>query len=62
MVASCGVLIAILVVASVGAAAEMRTWTSASGSHTTEAEFVELKDDGNVVLKTEGGEDGSGAA
>src|SRR5437868_4755077 len=48
-------LVAALAIASVGRAAEMRTWTSASGSHTTEAEFVELKDDGNVVLKTKAG-------
>src|SRR3954452_8404432 len=50
-----GVLTAILAIASIGAAAEMRTWTSASGSHTTDAEFLELKDDGNVVLKTKAG-------
>src|SRR4051812_19952810 len=50
-----GVLIAFSAIASISPAAEMRTWTSASGSHTTEAEFVELKDDGNVVLKTKAG-------
>lgn len=36
-------------------AGEMRTWSSASGAHKTEAEFVELKDDGNVVLKAKTG-------
>lgn len=50
-----GALIAILAIVSIGPAAEMRTWSSASGSHTTDAEFVELKDDGNVVLKTKAG-------
>src|SRR4051812_44695662 len=50
-----GVLIAFSAIASISPAAEMRTWTSASGSHTTDAEFVELKDDGNVVLKTKAG-------
>jgi S1-C subfamily serine protease len=49
------VLIAVLAIVSVGRAGELRTWTSASGSHTTEAEFVELKDDGTVVLKTTAG-------
>jgi S1-C subfamily serine protease len=50
-----GALVVALAIASLGRAAEMRTWTSATGSHTTEAEFVELKDDGNVVLKTKAG-------
>src|SRR3954447_16486753 len=50
-----GALVAALAIASTARAAELRTWTSASGSHTTEAEFVELKDDGNVVLKTKAG-------
>src|ERR1043165_8601942 len=36
-------------------AAETRTWTSKTGGHTTEAELVQLKDDGNVVLKTKAG-------
>jgi S1-C subfamily serine protease len=36
-------------------AGEVRTWSSASGSYQTEAEFVELKDDGTVVLKTQAG-------
>jgi S1-C subfamily serine protease len=40
---------------AVAARAEMRTWTSAAGNHTAEAEFVELKDDGAVVLKTKAG-------
>jgi S1-C subfamily serine protease len=40
---------------AVVARAEMRTWTSAAGNHTTEAEFVELKDDGTVLLKTRAG-------
>src|SRR4051812_15080943 len=41
--------------ATTGRAAEVRTWTSAAGSHKTEAEFVELTDDGTVVLKTKAG-------
>src|SRR4051794_26336120 len=32
-----------------------RTRSSASGAHKTEAELVELKDDGTVVLKTQAG-------
>src|SRR3954451_16525236 len=44
-----------LVIATAVSAAEMRTWSSSSGAHTTEAELVELKDDGNVVLKTQAG-------
>ena len=32
-----------------------RTWTSASGNHKTDAEFVDLTDDGLVVLKTSEG-------
>src|SRR6478735_5488978 len=36
-------------------AGEMRTWSSSSKAHKTEAEFVELKDDGVVVLKTKAG-------
>ena len=50
-----GALVVALVIAPIARAAEMRTWTSATGSHTTEAEFVELKDDGIVVLKTKAG-------
>src|SRR5262249_36693993 len=46
---------AVLLRLSSAARAEMRTWTSAAGNHTTEAEFVELKDDGTVVLKTKAG-------
>jgi len=41
-------------------AGEMRTWSSASGAHKTEAEFIELKDDGNVELKTRTGKLGPG--
>ena len=37
-----GALVVALAIGSIGRAAEMRTWTSATGSHTTEAEFVEL--------------------
>src|SRR5262245_58770866 len=36
-------------------AGEMRTWSSSSGAHKTEAEFVEVKDDGVVVLKSKAG-------
>jgi S1-C subfamily serine protease len=32
-----------------------RTWSSATGSYTVEADFVDLKDDGTVVLKTKAG-------
>lgn len=35
--------------------ASARTWSSTSGSYTVEAEFIELKDDGTVVLKTQAG-------
>ena len=34
---------------SVNCWAEFRTWTAASGSYRTEAEFVELRDEGKVV-------------
>jgi S1-C subfamily serine protease len=44
-------LIALLSLAVVGQSAEMRTWTSKAGQHSVEAEFVELKDNGMVVLK-----------
>ena len=47
--------LAALVAMPASAHAEMRTWHSAAGNHTTEAEFVELKDDGAVVLKTKAG-------
>jgi S1-C subfamily serine protease len=48
-------MLAALTGVPIAARAEMRTWTSAAGNHTTEAEFVELKDDGTVVLKTKAG-------
>src|SRR5262245_22852272 len=46
---------AIFIAAQPAHAGEMRTWSSSSGAHKTEAEFVELKDDGVVVLKTKVG-------
>src|SRR5437868_4063798 len=44
-----------LLIVTAASAAETRTWSSASGSYKKEAELVELKDDGTVVLKTKSG-------
>lgn len=45
-----------LLFALVANAAEVRTWTSASGNHETEAEFVKISDDGKTITlrKTDG--------
>lgn len=54
---SVAALIVITVAACLGAAqaGEMRTWSSATGNHKTEAEFVRLKEDDTVVLKRRDG-------
>jgi S1-C subfamily serine protease len=47
--------LALLTITATSRSGEMRTWTSKSGAHKKEAELVELKADGTVVLKTNEG-------
>jgi S1-C subfamily serine protease len=49
------VVVAALVFAATGISGEMRTWTSASGSFSTEAELLEVTADGSVRLKRKDG-------
>src|SRR3989442_12728880 len=54
---SCGIVVLplVLLLVATGSIAETRPWSSASGAYKTEAELVQLKDDGTVVLKTKAG-------
>ena len=49
------VSLVVLVFALPALTGEVRTWSSATGAYKTEAELVQLKDDGTVVLKKKDG-------
>ncbi len=49
------VSLVVLVFALPALTGEVRTWSSASGAYKTEAELVQIKDDGTVVLKKKDG-------